>query len=368
MTAPILPKLIGSRIKRREDPRLVTGQGSFVDDMQLPGMLHLAFKRCDIAHGTITGIDTSAAAAMPSVEAVYTGAQVQEVLPPMPVLTPFPAPVHHAIAADHVRHVGEPVAVVVATDRYLAQDAADTIEVEYEELPAVTNPEAAIGPDAPVLHEVFVDILEQSGTNVALAMPVGTGVDPVTMETDDTAVDAAFAEADVVVSERIFNQRLAPTPIEPRGSLANYDRGLGQLTFWSSTQGPHLARTYIASALGMGENDVRVIATDVGGAFGAKINIHAEDFVAAALDIEAGSIKSARVGLTGATTHAVRLPEVEEALAGNPATTETFDAAAAAATAGSSVGFVNTDIHGSEDYRRAMIKVFTKRALEAAAD
>ena len=288
MTAPVLPKLIGERIKRREDPRLVTGLGSFVDDLKRPGVLHLAFKRCDIAHGRITQVDTSAASAMPGVQAVYTGSQIQEFLPQMPIFTPFPAPVHHAVAADVVRCVGEPVAVVVAMDRYIAEDAAGLIEVDYEELPAVMDPEAAIGPEAPVLHPDFVNILEQSGTNMALALPVGTGVDPVTMQTDDQAIEAAFAEADVVVSERIVNQRLAPTPIEPRGCLADYDPGRGHLTFWSSTQSPHLARTYIAGALGLGENDVRVIAPDVGGGFGAKINIYGEDFVAAALSKQLG--------------------------------------------------------------------------------
>jgi aerobic carbon-monoxide dehydrogenase large subunit len=283
MTTPLLPKMIGERIKRREDPRLITGLGSFVDDMQLPGMLHLAFKRCDIAHGTITRIDKSAAEGMPGVKAVYTGAEIQEILPPMPVFTPFPAPTHHTVAAGRVRHVGEPVAVVVATDRYLAQDASDAIEVDYHELPAIMDPEKAAMPDAPALHEDFTNILEQTGSNIGLVLPVGTGVDPVTLVPDDTEIEAAFAEADVIVSERIVNQRLAPTPMEPRGCLADYDRGTGKLSFWSSTQAPHLVRTYLAGSLGIGENDVRVVAPDVGGGFGAKINIYGEDYVAAAL-------------------------------------------------------------------------------------
>src|SRR5665213_2366845 len=124
---PMLPKLVGARIKRREDPRLIQGRGTYVDDVKLSGMLHLAFKRSDIAHGKILSIDTSAAAAMPGVTAVYTGAQVKEFLGPMPIGTPFPAPLHYSIAVDTVRYGGEPVAVVVAADRYVARDAADAI-------------------------------------------------------------------------------------------------------------------------------------------------------------------------------------------------------------------------------------------------
>ena len=119
---PVLPKLIGERIKRREDPRLIQGLGTYVDDIKVTGMLHLAFKRCDIAHGKITKIDTSAAEKMDGVEAIYTGADIAKVLAPMPIGTPFPSPPHHAVAVDVVRYAGEPVAVVVASDRYLARD------------------------------------------------------------------------------------------------------------------------------------------------------------------------------------------------------------------------------------------------------
>ena len=146
---PVLPKLIGERVKRREDPRLIQGQATYVDDIKLPGMLHLAFKRSDIAHGVIRSIDTSAAAAMEGVELVITGAELAETLGPMPIGTPFPAPDHFSVATDRVRYVGEPVAVVVAEDRYLARDAADAIEVEYDELPAVVDPEAAMEPARP---------------------------------------------------------------------------------------------------------------------------------------------------------------------------------------------------------------------------
>src|SRR6185436_12593102 len=141
---PVLPKLIGERIKRREDPRLIQGRATYVDDIKISGMLHLAFKRSDIAHGKIKSINTKAAAAMPGVELVITGAEIAQFLPPMPIGTPFPSPDHHAVATDTVRYQGEPVAVVVAKDRYLARDAADAIEVEYESLPAGVDVEKAM--------------------------------------------------------------------------------------------------------------------------------------------------------------------------------------------------------------------------------
>src|SRR5688572_15068552 len=125
VSTPVLPKLVGQRVKRREDPRLIQGLAQYVDDIKVAGMQHLAFKRSDVAHGRITKIDTSAAEKMDGVEAVFTGKQIAEIVPPMPIGTPFPSPAHHAVAVDTVRYAGEPVAVVVARDRYIARDAAD---------------------------------------------------------------------------------------------------------------------------------------------------------------------------------------------------------------------------------------------------
>ena len=276
--SPMLPKLIGERVKRREDPRLIQGQATYVDDIKLPGMLHLAFKRSDIAHGVIRGVDTSAAAAMEGVELVITGAELAETLGPMPIGTPFPAPDHYSVATDRVRYVGEPVAVVVAEDRYLARDAADAIVVEYEELPAVVDPEAAMEAGAAILHEGFE-------RNIAVAgYWGGTGVNPETAQPeDDRAVEEAFAEADVVVSQRMLNQRLAPNAMEPRGVVAHYEAGREHLTIWSATQNPHILRTMAAGMLGLGEHQVRAIAPEVGGGFGCKINIYGEEYAAAAL-------------------------------------------------------------------------------------
>ena len=272
MTISTTPgQLVGQRVRRREDPRLVQGLGTFVDDIQLAGMLHLAFKRSDVAHGHIRSIDTSAAEGMP-------GAQLAEILPPMPVATPFPAPDHHAVTPDKVRYVGEPVAVVVATDRYLARDAADAIVVEIEELPAVVDTEQAMAGEPAIVHDDF-----ENNLAVPLA-PAGTGVNPETMEVeDDSAIEQAFERADVIVSQRIVNQRLVPNAIEPRGVIAHYEPGKNELTTWLTTQNPHIARTLIAAVLGLGQHQVRVIAPDVGGGFGAKINVYGEDFAAAAV-------------------------------------------------------------------------------------
>src|SRR5690242_2658567 len=169
-TAPVLPKLVGARVKRREDPRLIQGRGTYVDDIALVGMQHVAFKRSDIAHGRIRKIDTTAAAAMDGVEAVYTGADIAKDLPPMPIGTPFPSPEHRAVAVDTVRFAGEAVAVVVARDRYLARDAADAIVVEYDPLPAVVDVEDAMTGKPTVIHQDFPN-------NLAVALvPSGTGV------------------------------------------------------------------------------------------------------------------------------------------------------------------------------------------------
>ena len=276
-------KLVGQRVRRREDPRLVKGRGNYVDDMKLPGMLHLAFKRSDVAHGIIRSIDTSAAEAMPGVELVLTGAQLAEMIPPMPVATPFPAPDHHSVTPDRVRYVGEPVAVVVASDRYAATDAADAIVVEIEELPAVVNPERAMNGEPAVIHEAF-----ENNLAVPLA-PAGTGVNPVTLEIEDeSALNDAFEQADVVVSQRMVSQRLVPNAMEPRGVIARFEPGNDELTVWSTTQNPHIARTLLAAILGMGQHQVRVIAPDVGGGFGSKINVYGEDFVAAAISRRLG--------------------------------------------------------------------------------
>jgi len=275
-TAPMLPKLVGQRVKRREDPRLIQGRGTYVDDIALVGMQHVVFKRSDVAHGRIRAIDTTAAAAMDGVEAVFTGADIAKILPPMPIGTPFPSPEHRAVAVDTVRFGGEPVAVVVARDRYVARDAADAITVEIDPLPAVVDVEQAMTGKPTVIHPDFAN-------NLAVALvPGGTGVTP-DGKVDDSAIDAAFAKAEVVISQRMVNHRLAPSAIEPRGVVAHYEPGKGTMTIWSSTQNPHILRTFIAALNGLGQDQVRAIAPEVGGGFGAKINIYAEEYVCSAI-------------------------------------------------------------------------------------
>jgi carbon-monoxide dehydrogenase large subunit len=278
--APVLPKLVGQRVKRREDPRLIQGRGTYVDDIKIAGMQYLVFKRSDVAHGRIVSVDTSAARAMDGVEAVFTGAEIAKFVRPMPIGTPFPAPEHRSVAIDVVRYVGEPVAVVVGRDRYVARDAADAIDVVYETLPAVVDPEVGMTGQPTVIHQAFPN-------NIAVnAIPGGTGVSR--NGVDDSAINKAFADADVVISQRMLNQRLAPSAMEPRGVVAHYEPGKGTLTIWSSTQNPHMLRSYIATMNGLGEDQVRAIAPEVGGAFGAKTNIYGEEYVVAAVSKHLG--------------------------------------------------------------------------------
>ena len=280
--SPVLPKLVGARVKRREDPRLIQGRATYVDDLKVTGMLHLAFKRSDIAHGKILSIDTSVAEAMEGVEYVVTGKQLAEYLAPMPIGTPFPSPPHYAVATDTVRYMGEPIAVVVAADRYLARDAADAIVVQFETLPAAIDVERSMTGDPVVIHPDFPN-------NLAVPyVPGGTGVDAAAGTVDNSAIEKAFAEAEVVLSQRMMNHRLAPTAMEARGVLAHFEPGKEQMTIWSSTQNPHILKTFIAAMTGLGEHQVRAIAPEVGGGFGAKINIYGEEYAAAAISKRLG--------------------------------------------------------------------------------
>lgn len=257
---------IGARVPRREDPRLLTGRGTYVDDIRLPDMLHMKILRSPHAHARITRIDAALARTLPGVVAVFTGEEARPLtpaLPAPPMLPDLKIPEHYPLATGKVCAVGEGVAAVVAVDPYVAADALALIEVVYEPLPAVVDPEAALAADAAVIHEEF-------GDNVAFRFRLG-------------AVDDTFGGADLVVRQRMENQRLIPNAIEPRGVVAEYRRGDDRLHVWMSTQGPHLIRTQLASMLDMPENQIRVVAPDVGGAFGAKLNVYAEELLAIVL-------------------------------------------------------------------------------------
>jgi carbon-monoxide dehydrogenase large subunit len=257
-----LAKYIGQKIKRTEDPRLIQGIGHYVDDIKLADTLHVVILRSQHAHARISSINMDAAKKAPGVVAVYTGNDVEGKVGFVPTAAALPGlkvPQHPVLAQGKVVFVGQPVAAIVATDKYKARDAADLLEIDYDPLDVVTDPEAAAQPDSPLIYEEF-------GTNIAFEHSAGSG-----------DVDAAFAKADKVVTQKLNHQRLAPISIEPRGVLAQYFPGEQQLNLWSSTQIPHLMRTQVAIMLGVAENKVRVVAPEVGGGFGCKLNVYAEE-------------------------------------------------------------------------------------------
>ncbi len=248
----------GAPVKRNEDPRLLTGQGVFVDDIQLPGMLHAAVLRSPHAHARILRVDVRRALEHPDVVLVLTHRDLPPGLrEPLPKLIPHPDLRHHktqyALAPDKVRHVGEPVAFVVATSRYAAEDALELIEVDYEPLPAVVDLEEAAAGRPALVHE---DI----GTNVAAHSVQRVG-----------DYEAARARAHLVLARRFVVDRGCASPMETRGVVASWDARTRQLTVWDSTQAPIPIRNGLASLFGLAQKDVRVIAPDVGGGFGPKI-------------------------------------------------------------------------------------------------
>ena len=259
---PTAMRHIGKPLKRKEDPRLIQGLAHYVDDLQFAGMHYAAIARSPYAHAKIRSVDTSKARNAPGVVMVLTGADLKGAIGPVPCAAQIPdmkMALRPVLAHDRVRFVGEPVAVVVATDRYAARDAVDLIEVDYEPLTPVVNPEKALEKGAPVLHEQYTD-------NIAYRWELEGG-----------DVQGAFKSADKIIKQRIVNQRLIPVAMEPRGVVADYMRGEKQLTVWSSTQIPHLLRTQLAVMLGVAESSVRVITPEVGGGFGSKLNVYPEE-------------------------------------------------------------------------------------------
>jgi carbon-monoxide dehydrogenase large subunit len=257
--------MIGARVPRREDHRLLTGQGKFLDDLDMPGTYEAAFLRSQHGHARILGIDTSAALDVPGVIGVFTGEDMR------PMMKPLPAKVAHPdlqeiprlpMALDAVHYVGEPVAVVIAASRYIAEDAVEEIEVDYEPLPAISSTAAALAPGAPLAHEGARD-------NIAVHVVQRAG-DP----------DAAFASAPHVLSETIRVLRGGGHSMECRAVAARFDTGTRQLVVWDSTQAPHYARNALAILYDMPEDDIRLIAPpDVGGGFGPKAQFYGEEAV-----------------------------------------------------------------------------------------
>lgn len=255
-------KLIGAKIKRREDPRLIRGLGQYVDDVNLPNTLHVAILRSPYAHAKIRSLEAGAARQHPGVVAVVTGSEIKDQIGTLPVSggnETLRVPKHYVLAVDKVCYTGEGVAAVVAEDRYTARDALDLIQVEYEPLPVVTDPEKALAAGSPVIHSEWPD-------NVAFRSEQKQG-----------NLTKAFKEADKIVRQRLVHQRLAPIAIEPRGVVAHYLPSDKELTVWSSTQIPHLLKTHLAQMLKRPEKEIRVIAPEVGGGFGSKLNVYAEE-------------------------------------------------------------------------------------------
>jgi carbon-monoxide dehydrogenase large subunit len=256
---------IGRARPRVEDLRLITGRGRFVENVALPGLLHLALVRSPYPHARIARLDTTAARAAPGVRAVVTGAETPVVanLPAAPVAPNLKVPPFELLCRSVVRAVGMPVAAVVATSREAAVDAAQLVEVDYEPLPAVADAEAALAPDAPLLYP-------ELRSNVCYTLEVGHG-----------DVDAAFAGAAHVTRLRVRFPRLAAVPLEPRGVVASYDLATDELTIWATTQSPFRVRLLASRALGMPEPRIRVLAPDVGGGFGSRGAVYAEYLLAA---------------------------------------------------------------------------------------
>jgi carbon-monoxide dehydrogenase large subunit len=252
-------KVVGyGRMKRKEDPRFVRGQGRYIDDLKLPGMLHGAILRSPLAHARITSIDTSAALAHPRVRAVVTGQDLAGLgLAWMPTMSQDTQAV---LATDKVRFQGQEVAFVVAEDRYAARDALELIEVDYEELPAVVNARKALDADAPVIR----DDQEGRANNHIFDWEAG----------DKAATDAVFDAAEVVVKRDMIYPRCHPAPLETCGAVAHMDPVMGQLTLYTTTQAPHAHRTVYALVAGLPEHKIRIIPGDIGGGFGNKVPVY----------------------------------------------------------------------------------------------
>ncbi len=250
-------RMIGEPVKRREDQRLLTGNASFIDDIELPNMAHCAVLRSEHAKARIKSIDASKALALSGVLAVITHEDIGDANDPMPLLNDDKGFIHprqhRALAPGQVRFVGEAVAFVVAETRYLAEDAAELIEVDYEPSPAAINLMKAVEPNAPLVHD-------DTNSNIACHTTNSTG-----------DIEAAMAKADIIIREELRPERGAAQPIETRGCVAEFDSHSGEMTIWDTTQAAVSARGLIAGKLGMAEADVTVIAPDVGGGFGVKI-------------------------------------------------------------------------------------------------
>jgi aerobic carbon-monoxide dehydrogenase large subunit len=273
MTAPAEVEVgrgIGAPVERKEDRKLLQGQAQWVDNMSVPGMVYLGVVRSPYAHARIAKVNVAPALAHAGVVAAWSGEDLVDEwhgsLPCAWIPTEETnAPEHKPLSTDKARHAGDAVAVIAATSRGAAADAAELVEVEYEPLPAVVDPEAALVEGSPLVHDQF-------GTNACYTWKLEAG-----------EVEKLFAEADVTVSERYRQNRLIPNAIEPRAVFVTPIPATGEFTLWSTTQVPHIARITLSGVTGIPEAKLRVIAPDVGGGFGSKLNVYAEEALALAV-------------------------------------------------------------------------------------
>ena len=290
MAETVATRYAGTRVQRVEDTRLLTGHGTFVDDITRPGMLHACFVRSPFARAKINGIDTSAALALPGVHAVFTAADLNtDVKEAWHAVTgkDIPDTPRPPLAEGEAKFVGDPVALVVAESRYLAEDAVDLVEVDYEPLPAIADFTKAVNSDV-VVHEAYPD-------NVAGGM---AGAPP---------DEETFSTAAHVVPENIYQQTYVPVPIETRGMVVEWEAASGELTIWASTQTPHELRAFCARLLGIPAQNVRVIMRDTGGGFGQKVVPMREDMcimlaarkVPARTEVDRGPAREPDVGRAG---------------------------------------------------------------------
>lgn len=267
LAAEATVKWIGASPRRKEDPLLLQGRGTFTDDLHLPGMVHVAFVRSPYGHARLGPIDLSPAMRQPGVVAAVAGPEAAR---PMGSWMAYPGlrdVERYSLAVAKVRYVGEPVAAVVATDPYAAADATELVTVEYSPLPPVVDAEKALEQGSPLLYDRW-------GDNILLHRQFASG-----------EVERAFGEADVIVEERLRSHRYTATPIEPRGILAAFDPLQQRLTVWASTQFPHVLRTYLAQTLPFPEHRIRVIAPRVGGGFGPKSNVYPDEVTTCLLSL-----------------------------------------------------------------------------------
>lgn len=261
-------KLVGTRVKRSEDPRLLNGYGSFVDDKQIPGLLHVAFRRSDTPHANICSIDVSQALSLPGVVAVYRAQDLETLVKPIHAISKmanYHSTAIYPLARGKVRFVGEAVVAVIAKSRYIAEDALELIGIEYEPLENIVDPNAAAQTESPLLHD-------EAGTNILIEREFRRG-----------DIDAIMADTPIKVSARFRMHRKTPLAIENRSYLAQYDQGKRSLTLFSSTGSPGIVRDALVQILDMPGNRIRVIAPDVGGSFGGKGSLYPEEIFVCAV-------------------------------------------------------------------------------------